>query len=256
MKALDRSGIPKQQEPIAVIGMGCRLPGGVESPEQFWQLLAQGREAIAEIPSDRWDLQHHHDPDPRTPLHQHVRRAGLVDGIDQFDPALFGISGREAHCMDPQQRLLLEVCWRAIEAGAQPLEQLCGRSVGVFMGISSADYRALLWASEDQYLTPDNEPFILTGNTGCIAANRISYAFDLKGPSFTVDTACSSSLVALHLACESLRRGESELALAGGAQALIHPAIQMSFCKAGLLSPEGRCRSFSVKVNVTVPYRA
>ncbi len=232
------------QEPIAVLGMGCRLPGGVESPEQFWQLLAEGREAIAEIPSDRWDLQRHHDPDPRTPLHQHVRRAGLVDGIDQFDPALFGISGREAQCMDPQQRLLLEVCWRAMEAGAQPLEQLRGRSVGVFMGISSADYRALLWASENRYLTPDNEPFILTGNTGSIAANRISYAFDFKGPSFTVDTACSSSLVALHLACESLRRGESELALAGGAQALIHPAIQMSFCKAGLLSPDGRCRSF------------
>mgnify|MGYP001250155397 CR=1 FL=1 len=158
----------------------------------------------------------HYHPDPRTPLHQHVRRAGLVDGIDQFDPALFGISGREAQCMDPQQRLLLEVCWRAMEAGAQPLEQLRGRSVGVFMGISSADYSALLWASEAQYLTPDNEPFILTGNTGCIAANRISYAFDLKGPSFTVDTACSSSLVALHLACESLRRGESELAFAGG----------------------------------------
>ena len=242
--ALDPSGTFNQQEPIAVLGMGCRLPGGVESPEQFWQLLAEGREAIAEIPLDRWDLQLHHHPDPRTPLHQHVRRAGLVDGIDQFDPALFGISGREAQCMDPQQRLLLEVCWRAMEAGAQPLEQLRGRSVGVFMGISSADYRALLWASENQYLTPDNEPFILTGNTGSIAANRISYAFDLKGPSFSVDTACSSSLVALHLACESLRGGESELAFAGGAQALIHPAIQMSFCKAGLLSPEGRCRSF------------
>ena len=145
--ALDPSGTFKQQEPIAVLGMGCRLPGGVESPEQFWQLLAEGREAIGEIPSDRWDLQRHHDPDPRRPLHQYVRRAGLVDGIDQFDPALFGISGREAQCMDPQQRLLLEVCWRAMEAGAQPLEQLRGRSVGVFMGISSADYSALLWAS-------------------------------------------------------------------------------------------------------------
>ena len=104
------------QEPIAVLGMGCRLPGGIESPDQFWQLLSEGREAIAEIPRDRWDLQLHHDADPRLPLHQHVRRAGLVDGIDQFDPALFGISGREAQCMDPQQRLLLEVCWRAMEA--------------------------------------------------------------------------------------------------------------------------------------------
>ena len=230
--------------PIAVLGMGCRLPGGVEGPDDFWELLAEGREVIEEIPLERWDLQRHHDPDPRRPLHQHVRRAGLVDGLDQFDPGFFGISGREAQCMDPQQRMLLEVCWRAMEAGAQPLERVRGRSVGVFMGISSADYSALLWASESEYLTPDNEPFILTGNTGCIAANRISYAFDLKGPSFTVDTACSSSLVAVHLACESLRRGESELALAGGVQALIHPGIQMSFCKAGLLSPTGRCRSF------------
>ena len=233
-----------QPMPIAVLGMGCRLPGGVEGPDDFWDLLAEGREVIEEIPPQRWDLQRHHDPDPRRPLHQHVRRAGLVHDLDQFDPAFFGISGREAQCMDPQQRLLLEVCWRAMEAGAHPLERVRGRPVGVFMGISSADYSALLWASEAQYLTPDNEPFILTGNTGCIAANRLSYAFDLKGPSFTVDTACSSSLVAVHLACESLRRGESELALAGGVQALIHPGIQMSFCKAGLLSPTGRCRSF------------
>ncbi len=242
--ALDPSGRSKQQEPIAVIGMGCRLPGGVESSEDFWDLLVEGREAIGEIPLERWDPQRHHDPDPRRPLHQHVCRAGLVEGIDLFDPGFFGISGREAQCMDPQQRMLLEVCWRAIEGAGQPLEQLRGRAVGVFMGISSADYSSLLWASEDQYLTPDNEPFILTGNTGCIAANRISYAFDFKGPSFTVDTACSSSLVAVHLACESLRSGESELALAGGVQALIHPGIQMSFCKAGLLSPSGRCRSF------------
>ena len=249
MTGLDRPDMLNQQEPIAVIGMGCRLPGGVESADDFWDLLAEGRDVIGEIPPERWDLQRHHDPDPRRPLHQHVRRAGLVEGIDRFDPGFFGISGREAQCMDPQQRLLLEVCWRALEGAGQPLEQLRGRAVGVFMGISSADYSALLWASEAQYLTPDNEPFILTGNTGCIAANRISYAFDLKGPSFTVDTACSSSLVAVHLACESLRRGESELALAGGVQALIHPGIQMSFCKAGLLSPSGRCRSFDAEAD-------
>ncbi len=242
--ALDRSGSSKQQEPIAVLGMGCRLPGGVESSEEFWQLLVEGRDAIDEIPSSRWDLSKHFDPDPRRPLRQYVRRAGLVKGLDQFDPAFFGISRREAVCMDPQQRLLLEVSWRAFEQGGQSLEHLKGRSVGVFMGISSSDYSSLLWASESEYLTPDNEPFVLTGNTGCIAANRISYAFDLKGPSFTVDTACSSSLVAVHLACESLRRGESQLALAGGVQALVHPGIQASFCKAGLLSPEGICRSF------------
>ena len=232
-------------EPIAIVGMGCRLPGGIESPEAFWTLLAEGREAIQEVPQERWDLERHFHPDPQHPLTQHVRRGGFVQGIDQFDPALFGIAPREAQCMDPQQRLLLEVAWRAMEDGAQPIESLRGQPVGVFIGISSADYSALLWASEADYATPDNEPFILAGNTGCIAANRISYAFDLKGPSFTVDTACSSSLVAVHLACESLWRGESDAALAGGVQALIHPGIQMSFCKAGLLAPDGRCKSFA-----------
>ncbi len=231
-------------EPIAVLGMGCRLPGGIESPEQFWQLLADGRETITEVPASRWDQSLHYHPDPRHPLTQHVSRGGFVQGIDQFDPAFFGISPREAVCMDPQQRMLLEVAWRAIENGGQPLERLKGRAVGVFMGISSTDYAALLWASEDRWLTPDNDPFILAGNTGSIAANRISYLFDLRGPSYTIDTACSSSLVAVDQACASLWRGESELALVGGVQALIHPAMQTMFCKAGLLSPAGRCSSF------------
>ncbi|WP_245407186.1 polyketide synthase [Synechococcus sp. WH 8020] len=150
---MDRPDTLNQQEPIAVIGMGCRLPGGVESSDDFWDLLVEGRDVIGEIPPERWDPQRHHDPDPRRPLHQHVRRAGLVEGIDRFDPGFFGISGREAQCMDPQQRLLLEVCWRAIEGAGQPIEQLRGRPVGVFMGISSADYSALLWASEAQYLS-------------------------------------------------------------------------------------------------------
>ena len=151
--------------------------------------------------------------------------------------------------MDPQQRMLLEVAWRAFEDGGVPPERLRGEPVGVFIGISSADYSSLLWASREHYATPDNEPFVLPGNTGCIAANRLSYFFDLKGPSFTVDTACSSSLVAVHLACESLWRGESEAALAGGVQALIHPGIQMSFCKAGLLAADGRCKSFDASAD-------
>lgn len=230
--------------PIAVVGMGCRLPGGIESPAQFWQVLAQGREVITEVPPERWDQALHHHPEPRHPLTQHVSKGGFVDGIDQFDPGFFGLSPREAVCMDPQQRLLLEVAWRALEDGAQPLERLKGRDVGVFIGISSGDYGALLWASEQRWLTPDNDPFILAGNTGCIAANRLSYLFDWRGPSFTVDTACSSSLVAVHQACASLWRGESELALVGGVQALLHPGLQSTFCKAGLLSAQGRCRSF------------
>ncbi|MCF8142167.1 MAG: thioester reductase domain-containing protein [Cyanobium usitatum Tobar12.5m-G36] len=236
-------------EPIAIVGMGCRLPGGIASPEQFWELLRDGREAITEVPPERWDLDLHYDPDPAHPLTQHVRQGGFIDDIDRFDAAFFGITPREAVCMDPQQRLLLEVAWRALEDGGQPLELVRGTAVGVFMGISSADYSSLLWASRERYTTPDNEPFVLPGNTGCIAANRLSYFFDLKGPSFTVDTACSSSLVAVHLACESIWRGESAAALAGGVQALIHPGIQMSFCKAGLLAPDGRCKSFDASAD-------
>ncbi len=237
------------KESIAIIGIGCQLPGGIQSPQDFWELLANGKEAITDIPKERWDVDAHFNADSRNPLTQHVKRGGFLKNIDSFDASFFGITPREAICMDPQQRLLLEVTWRSIENAAQPIELLRGRSVGVFVGISSADYSSLLWASSEDYLTPDNEPFILPGNTGCIAANRISYCLDLKGPSFTVDTACSSSLVAVHLACESIWRGESQLAFAGGVQALIHPGIQMSFCKAGLLSPEGRCKSFDADAN-------
>ena len=236
-------------EPIAIVGMGCRLPGGINSPESFWRFLREGREAITEVPPDRWNLDLHYNPDPGHPLTQHVRHGGFVEGIDQFDAAFFGITPREAVCMDPQQRLLLEVAWRALEDAGQTLEHGRGTAVGVFMGISSADYSSLLWASRERFITPDNEPFILPGNTGCIAANRLSYFFDFKGPSFTVDTACSSSLVAVHLACESIWRGESEAALAGGVQALIHPGIQMSFCKAGLLAPDGLCKSFDASAD-------
>ena len=240
---------PSPHEPIAIIGIGCRLPGGANSAQAFWQLLRDGRSAISEVPSERWDLATHFDADPQTPLHQHVRHGGFVDGIDQFDAAFFGISPREAVCMDPQHRLLMEVSWQAIESAGQPLETIRGTRTAVFMGISSSDYSSLLWASPERFRIPDNEPFVLPGNTGCIAANRLSYFFDLKGPSFTVDTACSSSLVAVHLACESLWRGESEAALVGGVQALIHPGIQSSFCKAGLLAPDGRCKSFDAAAN-------
>lgn len=236
-------------EPIAIVGIGCRLPGGANSAAEFWELLRQGRDAISEVPPERWDLGLHFDPDPQAPLHQHVRHGGFIDGIDQFDPAFFGISPREAVCMDPQQRLLLEVAWQALEDAGLPLERVRGTATGVFMGISSADYSSLLWASEADLAIPDNEPFVLPGNTGCIAANRLSYFFDFKGPSFTVDTACSSSLVAVHLACESLWRGEGTAALAGGVQALIHPGIHSSFCKAGLLAPDGRCKSFDAAAN-------
>ncbi|MCP9793026.1 SDR family NAD(P)-dependent oxidoreductase [Vulcanococcus limneticus Candia 3F8] len=236
-------------EPIAIIGVGCRLPGGVKDAESFWDLLREGRDAITEVPPERWDLTKHFDPDPQAPLRLHVSQGGFIDGIDQFDPSFFGITPREAVCMDPQQRLLMEVAWQTLEDAGQPLDGIRGQQVGVFMGISSSDYSSLLWISEEDFAIPDNEPFVLPGNTGCIAANRLSYFFDFKGPSFTVDTACSSSLVAVHLACESLWRGECSAALAGGVQALIQPAIQGIFCKAGLLAPDGRCKSFDAAAN-------
>jgi len=239
----------RSPEPIAIVGMGCRLPGGVDSPGDFWDLLIQGRDAITEVPLERWDLALHFDPDPQRPLHQHVRHGGFIQGLDLFDAAFFGVSPREAISMDPQQRLLLEVAWRALEDGGQPLEAVRGQAVGVFIGISTSDYRELMWVSKEGYAVPDNEPFLLPGNTGSIAANRLSYFFDFKGPSFTVDTACSSSMVAVHLACESLWRGESVAALAGGVQALISPGCQSAFCKAGLLSPDGRCKSFDASAN-------
>lgn len=244
--------MPEQRippEPIAIVGIGCRLPGGVSGPDDLWELLREGREAIGEIPADRWDLNHHFNPDPQVPLRQHLRRGGFVEGIDQFDPSFFGISPREAVCMDPQQRLLMEVSWQCLEDAGQPVDDLRGKQIAVVMGISSADYSTLLWISRSDYGLPDNEPFVLPGNTGCIAANRLSYFFDLKGPSFTVDTACSSSLVAVHLACEAIWRGEASAALAGGVQALLQPGVHTMFCKAGLLAPDGRCKSFDAAAN-------
>lgn len=234
---------------IAIIGIGCRLPGEVNCADDFWNLLADGRSAIGEVPPSRWNLEHHFHPDPDQPLTQHVRHGGFISGIEEFDASFFGISPREAICMDPQQRLMMEVAWQALEDAGYPLEKIRSSPVGVFVGISSNDYASLLWASEQYHATPNNEPYILPGNTGSIAANRLSYFFDLKGPSFTVDTACSSSLVAVHLACESIRRGESTMAFVGGVQALIHPGVQSSFCKAGLLAPDGQCKSFDATAN-------
>jgi 8-amino-7-oxononanoate synthase/malonyl CoA-acyl carrier protein transacylase len=228
-----------QKEPIAIIGIGCRLPGA-SNPQEFWQLLCDGVDAITEIPKTRWDLDAYYDSDPTVPHKMSTRWGGFLDRIDQFDPTFFGIAPREVNSMDPQQRLLVETAWEALEDGGQIPKRLSGSKTGVFIGISSHDYSTL--ASSD-------DPYSLTGNTGCIAANRLSYLFNFRGPSFAIDTACSSSLVAIHLACQSLWSGESTLALAGGVQALLSPTISVSFSKAGLLSPEGRCKSFDAQAN-------
>jgi len=225
-------------EPIAIVGMGCRFPGAY-GPEAFWQLLRDGVDAITDVPASRWDVAQFYDPDPRKPGKTNLRHGGFLDGIDQFDAAFFGIAPREAITMDPQQRLLLETTWEALEDAGMVPDHLRGSQTGVFIG----NYSIRMW----QHLVDD--PYATTGTGNCIAANRISYCFDFKGPSLAVDTACSSSLVAVHLACQSLQTGESDLALAGGVNALLLPTVTVGFSKGGFMSGAGRCQSFDASAD-------
>jgi 8-amino-7-oxononanoate synthase len=227
------------KEPIAIIGVGCRLPGA-NNPQEFWQLLCDGVDAITEVPKSRWDLDEYYDPDPTQPHKMFTRWGGFLDRIDQFDPLFFGIAPREVNSMDPQQRLMLETAWEALEDAGQIPMQLSGSKTSVFVGVSSHDYSSLVIS---------DDPYSLTGNTGCIVPNRLSYVFNFKGPSLAVDTACSSSLVAVHLACQSLWSGECTLAIAGGVQVLLSADLTVSFSKAGLLAPDGRCKTFDAKAN-------
>ena len=215
----EQIGSGKSQAPLAIIGIGCRLPGGVECWQDFWQLLEEGRDAIEETPANRWSLHKFYAPLPG-PGKTQSRWGGYIRDIDQFDPQLFGIAPREAAAMDPQQRMLLEVAWRALEDGGQAVENIAGQNVSVFVGISSFDYAVAGLSSEDRGVIG---AYSNTGGSSSIAANRISYCFDLRGPSVAVDTACSSSLVAVHMACESIWNGDSKMALAGGVNALILP---------------------------------
>jgi 3-oxoacyl-(acyl-carrier-protein) synthase/thioesterase domain-containing protein/acyl carrier protein len=230
-------------EPIAIVGMGCRLPGAA-NPAALWRLLCNGEDRISRVPSDRWDADAFYDADPQAPGKMNSRSGGFLDQVDQFDPEFFGIAPREADLMDPQQRLLLEVTWEALEDAAIVPAALAGTSAGVFMGIASSNYAALLHRDSSQI-----GPFTNSGGSACIAANRISYTFDLRGPSLAVDTACSSSLLAVHLACQSLRAGESTIALAGGANIILAPGPGISLAKARMLSPDGRCRVFDKNAN-------
>ncbi len=237
----DRPGA--NNEPIAIIGIGCRFPGA-NDPAAFWQLLRDGVDAIREVPADRFDQRTFYDPDPMAPGKMNTRWGGFLGQVNQFDANFFGISPREAVRMDPQQRLLLEVTWEALQDAGQVPERLAGTQTGVFIGIATNDYGRLQWndlARIDAYAG--------TGNALSIAANRISYLFDFRGPSIAVDTACSSSLVAVHLACGSLRSGESTLALAGGVNLILSPAIAINFTKAGAMAPDGRCKTFDARAN-------
>ncbi len=226
-----------QLEPIAIIGIGCRFPGA-ENPQAFWSMIRDGKSGIVEVPESRWDVDAYYDADCSQPGKAHTRWGGFLEDIESFDPQFFGIAPKEATTMDPQQRLLLEVAWSTLEDAGQIPEDLKGSKTGVFIGIGTHDYSIMMWQQ------PVSEPYATTGTGNCIAANRISYSFDFKGPSLAVDTACSSSLVAVHLACQSIWTGESELALAGGVNVLLLPTIMVGFSKGGFMSPQGRCQSF------------
>ncbi len=225
-------------EPVAIVGMGCRLPGGITSPESFWESLVDGLDAIGEVPPQRWE-HYRSSPENAAAVRRTTRMGGFVSGVDDFDAAFFGLSPREATLMDPQQRMALEVSWEALEhAGIVPAA-LAGTNAGVFVGVNTDDHgRKLL---ED---LPRIEAWTGIGSSMCAVANRVSYALDLRGPSMVVDTACSSSLVALHLACQSLRSGESPVALAGGVMLMLAPGLTMVMDAAGALAPDGRSKSF------------
>ena len=225
-------------EAIAIIGLGCRFPGAPD-PESFWQLLRDGKDAITEVPPDRWDLRSFYDPNQATPGKMHTRWGGFLQHVDQFDPSFFSISPREAVRMDPQQRLLLEVAWEALEHAGLAPDKVAGSQTGVFIGISSNDYARL--GQDDPSLI---DAYAGTGNAHSIAANRLSYFLDLRGPSIAIDTACSSSLVAVHMACQSLRNGECSMALAGGVNVILSPELSIAFSQAQMMSADGRCKAF------------
>ncbi|QSJ15495.1 type I polyketide synthase [Nostoc sp. UHCC 0702] len=242
LEASERS----KTEPIAIIGMSCRFPGGANSPEAYWELLRDGVDAIIDVPPERWDIEQYYDPDPNVPGKIYIRCGGFLRQIDEFDPQFFGISPREALSMDPQQRLLLEVSWEALERAGQIRDRLIDSSTGVFIGVSNCDYGRLLISSGD--LT-QMDTYYTTGNTLNAAAGRLSYTLGLKGPSMAVDSACSSSLVTVHLACQSLRNGDCNQALAGGVNLILSPETTVGLSRAQILSPDGRCKAFDASAN-------
>jgi 3-oxoacyl-(acyl-carrier-protein) synthase len=232
---------PSAEEPIAVIGMACRFPNGASSPEAFWQRLRDGFDAIEEVPASRWPIDDYFDPDPQAPGKMYTRFGAFVGDIDRFDAHFFGISPREALHMDPQQRMLLETTYHALENACQAVPRLRESRTGVFVGISVNDYVQVLSRSGDP---ASIDAYLGTGNALSMAAGRISHSLGLQGPSMSVDTACSSSLVAVHLACESLRTGNADMALAGGVNAILVPEVNISLSKARMLAPDGRCKTF------------
>jgi acyl transferase domain-containing protein/NAD(P)-dependent dehydrogenase (short-subunit alcohol dehydrogenase family)/acyl carrier protein len=235
-----------QKEGIAIIGIGCRFPGSVNNAESFWKLLVEGREAVSEVPPDRWNVERFYDAEPGIAGKSIAKRGGFLDSIDQFDPQFFGISPREAPYIDPQHRLLLETAWEAMEDAGFVLDLENGTDLAVFAGISHNDYQVIQGTPSDSSGISPHSP---TGSAHSIAANRISYCFNLRGPSVAMDTACSSALTAVHVACEHIRSGRGDVALAGGVTVMITPGGFIGFSQAGMLSPEGRCAAFDASAS-------
>ncbi|MFE9020826.1 type I polyketide synthase [Streptomyces sp. NPDC007808] len=243
----DRSTDDAAREPIAIIGIGCRFPGGATTPAAFWELLCTGVDATRDVPPDRWEIGKFHDPDGAKLGKMTTRRGGFLDRIDEFDAQFFGIAPREAIWLDPQQRLLLQVAWEALEDGGQVSDRLAGSDTGVFMGGFTLDYQLLQnYGVHSRY---ELQTHSATGMMMTMLANRLSYSFDFRGPSLAVDTACSGSLVAVHLAARSLWSGECSLALAGGVNVMIAPNMTIAESKGGFLSPDGRCKAFDASAD-------
>ncbi|MBI5722127.1 MAG: SDR family NAD(P)-dependent oxidoreductase [Burkholderiales bacterium] len=232
-------------EPIAIVGMACRLPGGVVDIAGYWKVLSEGLDMVGEIPADRWDVDAFYDPNPEAPGKSRTKAGGFLQDIAGFEPTFFGISPREARALDPQQRLLLEVTWEALEdAGIAP-DSLDSTRTGVFVGITGTDYSNRIDVEDPAR----SDIYLATGTALNAAAGRVSFTLGLQGPCMAIDTACSSSLVAIHTACQSLRNGESELAVAGGVNVMMSPEAYVMISKWGMLSPDGRCKAFDASAN-------
>jgi acyl transferase domain-containing protein len=231
----------EKTDPIAIIGMSCRLPGHVHDLASYWRIVIDGRDAIGEVPPTRWSNDVWFDPDPDAPAKIVTRYGGFLDNVEEFDYRFFGLSPREALSLDPQHRLALELAWEALENAGQPREQFAGTSTGIFLGITTNDYARI---TNQRRPLADLDGYFSTGNALNAAAGRLSYFLGLHGPSMAVDTACSSSLVAVHLACQSLRAGECEMALAGGVNIILAPEVSVALSRGRMLSPDGHCKTF------------
>ena len=238
-RAWDEHGPLRTSEPIAIVGMACRFPGNVKDPDSLWELLLSGRDAVGEVPADRWSVDGWYDPDPATPGRTSTRWGGFIDQVGGFDAPFFDISPAEADRMDPQQRLALEVAYEAFESSGVPTTRLRGTEGGVYFASYHSDYAMLQYSDLESV-----NARTLTGALHSVVANRISYVFGMNGPSLAIDSACSSSLVAVHLACQGLRSRDCNVALAGGVNLMITPNVTVALSKGGFMSPTGRCRVF------------